>query len=66
MVPDDKKNVYKKYGLDRTWLGIVQKSEMFVIDEAGVVAFAQGHGSPWALPSVDEVLEVVKGLHPGD
>ncbi|MBN4064837.1 redoxin domain-containing protein [Dehalococcoides mccartyi] len=62
VIPDKKKDIYRKYGLNRSWLGMVQKSEMFVIDGAGKIRFSQGHGLPWSLPSVSEVLDVVKGL----
>ena len=43
-------------------MGAMQKSEVFVIDAAGELAFAQGHGSPLRLPKVTEVLDVVKYL----
>ena len=63
VVPDDEKKIYHRYGLDTSFMGAMQKSEVFVIDAAGEVAFAQGHGSPLRLPKVTEVLTVVKSLN---
>ena len=63
VVPDDEKKIYHRYGLDTSFMGAMQKSEVFVIDAAGQLAFAQGHGSPLRLPKVTEVLDVVKSLH---
>ena len=63
VVPDNKKEVYHRYGLDTSFMGAMQKSEVFVIDASGELAFAQGHGSPLRLPKVTEVLDVVKSLH---
>ena len=64
VVPDNEKKIYHRYGLDTSFMGAMQKSEVFVIDAAGQLAFAQGHGSPLRLPKVWEVLDVVKSLHP--
>lgn len=63
VVPDDQKKIYHRYGLDTSFMGAMQKSEVFVIDALGELAFAQGHGSPLRLPRVTEVLDVVKSLH---
>ena len=63
LVPDNEKKIYHRYGLDTSLMGAMQKSEVFVIDAAGELAFAQGHGSPLRLPKVPEVLDVVKSLH---
>ena len=63
VVPDDEKKIYHRYGLDTSFMGAMQKSEVFVIDALGELAFAQGHGSPLRLPKVTEVLDVVKSLH---
>ena len=63
VVPDNEKKIYHRYGLDTSFMGAMQKSEVFVIDAAGEVAFAQGHGSPLRLPKVTEVLNVVKFLN---
>ena len=63
VVPDNEKKIYHLYGLDTAFMGVMQKSEVFVIDAAGQIAFAQGHGSPLRLPKVNEVLDVVKSLH---
>ena len=63
VVPDDEKKIYHRYGLDTSFMGAMQKSEVFVIDASGELAFAQGHGSPLRLPKVTEVLDVVKSLH---
>ena len=63
VVPDNEKKIYHRYGLDTSLMGAMQKSEVFVIDAAGELAFAQGHGSPLRLPRVTEVLDVVKSLH---
>jgi len=63
VVPDNEKKIYHLYGLDTSFMGVMQKSEVFVIDAAGQIAFAQGHGSPLRLPKVNEVLDVVKSLH---
>ena len=63
VVPDDEKKIYHRYGLDTSFMGAMQKSEVFVIDAHGELAFAQGHGSPLRLPKVTEVLDVVKSLH---
>jgi len=63
IVPDNEKKIYHRYGLDTSFMGAMQKSEVFVIDAAGQLAFAQGHGSPLRLPKVCQVLDVVKSLH---
>ena len=63
VVPDAEKKIYHRYGLDTSFMGAMQKSEVFVIDASGELAFAQGHGSPLRLPKVTEVLDVVKSLH---
>ena len=63
VVPDNEKKIYHRYGLDSSFMGTMQKSEVFVIDAAGELAFAQGHGSPLRLPKVTEVLDVVKSLN---
>ena len=63
VVPDAEKKIYQRYGLDTSFMGAMQKSEVFVIDASGELAFAQGHGSPLRLPKVTEVLDVVKSLH---
>ena len=63
VVPDNEKKIYHRYGLDSSFMGAMQKSEGFVIDAAGELAFAQGHGSPLRLPKVTEVLNVVKFLN---
>ena len=63
VVPDAEKKIYHRYGLDTSFMGAMQKSEVFVIDALGELAFAQGHGSPLRLPRVTEVLDVVKSLH---
>ena len=63
VVPDAEKKIYQRYGLDTSFMGAMQKSEVFVIDASGELAFAQGHGSPLRLPKVIEVLDVVKSLH---
>ena len=62
VVPDAEKKIYHRYGLDTSFMGAMQKSEVFVIDALGELAFAQGHGSPLRLPKVTEVLDVVKSL----
>lgn len=62
VVPDNEKKIYHRYGLDSSFMGTMQKSEVFVIDAGGELAFAQGHGSPLRLPKVIEVLDVVKSL----
>ncbi len=62
VIPDKKRDIYRQYGLDRSWFGMIQKSEMFVIDGFGKIRFAQGHGLPFSLPSVTEVLDVVKDM----
>ena len=63
VVPDNNKNIYHRYGLEASFMGAMQKSEVFVIDATGELAFARGHGSPLRLPKVTEVLDVVKSLH---
>ena len=63
VVPYAEKKIYHRYGLDTSFMGAMQKSEVFVIDASGELAFAQGHGSPLRLPRVTEVLDVVKSLH---
>ena len=63
VVPDDEKKIYHRYGLDTSFMGAMQKSEVFVIDALGELAFAQGHGSPLRLPRGTEVLDVVTSLH---
>jgi len=63
VVPDNEKKIYRRYGLDTSFMGAMQKSEMFIVDENGELVFAQGHGSPLRLPEVTEVLDVVKTLN---
>jgi len=63
VVPDNEKNIYRRYGLDTSFMGAMQKSEVFIVDENSEVVFAQGHGSPLRLPEVTEVLDVVKTLN---
>lgn len=62
VIPDKQKEIYRQYGLDTSLLGAMQKSEVFVIDALGEIAFAQGHGSPLRLPKVSDVFDVVKSL----
>ena len=62
VIPDKQKIIYRQYGLDTSFLGAMQKSEVFVIDALGEIAFAQGHGSPLRLPKVFDVFDVVKSL----
>jgi len=62
VAPDNEKKIYHRYGLDSSFMGAMQKSGVFVIDAAGELAFAQGHGSPLRLPKVTEVWDVVKYL----
>jgi peroxiredoxin len=63
VIPDKSKEIYRQYGLDTSLLGTMQKSEVFVIDALGEIAFAQGHGSPLRLPKVSDVFDVVKSLN---
>lgn len=60
VLADADREVYRLYGLDRMVLGLMQRSEIFVIDRSGVIRFAQGHGLPTKVPDADEVLQVVK------
>ena len=60
VLADSRRDMYRRYGLDRMAGGLVQRSEVFVIDQMGVVCFAQGHGLPFSLPDVSEVLKAAR------
>lgn len=65
VLADAGREIYRLYGLDKMTLGLMQRSEIFVIDRDGVILFAQGHGLPTGVPDADEVLEVVKNAKVG-
>lgn len=65
VLADAGREIYRLYGLDRMALGLIQRSEIFVINPDGIIRIAQGHGLPTAVPDADEVLEAVKSAKTG-
>ena len=65
VLADAGREVYRLYGLDRMALGLIQRSEILVINRDGVIRFAQGHGLPTTVPDAVEVLEAVKSAKVG-
>ncbi|MCH7705861.1 MAG: redoxin domain-containing protein [Chloroflexi bacterium] len=65
VLADASREIYRLYGLDRMALGLIQRSEIFVVNRDGVIRFAQGHGLPTAVPDANEVLEAVKSARTG-
>lgn len=62
MLCDPERNVFRAYDVENKLMSLGQRPAVFVIDREGVVRFDSVGTQQWQIPTVDDLLDLVRAL----
>lgn len=62
MLCDPQRDAFRAYDVENKLMSLGQRPAVFVIDREGVVRFDSVGTQQWQIPTVDDLLDVVRAL----